>query len=245
MARIAIIGGTGLNRLAEATEVAGGIDTPYGRASAPVTAGRIGAHEILFLARHGQPHIVAPHDVNYRANIWLLRELGAEAIVTGNAVGGIAPELEPGDLVLPHQLIDYTWGRHSSFSDAEQLLHIDFTEPYTPALRNRLCTAVDRLDLDCGAASAGVYACTQGPRLETAAEIDRLERDGCTIVGMTAMPEAVLARELELPYAAVCLVVNKAAGRGEGPITEAEIGAVMATGVERMRRVFLEFIVAY
>jgi 5'-methylthioinosine phosphorylase len=245
MARIAIIGGTGLNRLAEATEVVGGIDTPYGRASAPVTQGRIGAHEILFLARHGQPHVVAPHEVNYRANVWLLKQSGAEAIVTGNAVGAIAPELEPGDLVLPHQLIDYTWGRHSSFSDAEQLLHVDFTDPYTPILRDRLSAAAARLDLDCSLATAGVYACTQGPRLETAAEIDRLERDGCTIVGMTAMPEAVLARELELPYAAVCLAVNKAAGRGQGPITEAEIAAVMATGVERMRRVFLEFILGY
>jgi 5'-methylthioinosine phosphorylase len=245
MARIAIIGGTGLNRLAEAATVVGSIDTPFGQASGPVTRGRLGQHDVLFLARHGQPHIVAPHAVNYRANMWLLKQLGAEAVVSGNAVGGIAGELEPGDLVIPDQLIDYSWGRASSYSDAEQLLHVDFTEPYTPALRDLLIASAASLELDCCVVTEGLYACTQGPRLETAAEVDRLERDGCTIVGMTAMPEAVLARELDMPYAAVCLVVNKAAGRGQGPITEAEISAVTATGIERMLRVFRAFCERY
>jgi 5'-methylthioinosine phosphorylase len=242
MARIAIIGGTGLNRLAEATHVTDGTDTPYGQASAEIAEGRIAGHEVLFLARHGQPHIVAPHAVNYRANIWLLKQRGAEVIVTGNAVGGIAVNLHPGDLVVPHQLIDYSWGRPSSFSDAEQLLHVDFTQPYTPALRAALTAAAATITLDAGLIGEGVYACTQGPRLETAAEIDRLERDGCTIVGMTAMPEAVLAREVDLPYAAVCLVVNQAAGRGAGPITEADMTQVMATGIDRMRSVFRTFL---
>jgi 5'-methylthioinosine phosphorylase len=245
MARLAIIGGTGLNRLAEATNVIGGTETPYGRISAPVAEGRIGSHDLLFLARHGQPHIVAPHAVNYRANVWMLKQLGAEAIVTGNAVGGIAAELEPGDLVIPDQLVDYTWGRESSYSDAEQLLHVDFTDPYTPELCDALVSAAAGLTLGCAVVGDGVYACTQGPRLETAAEIDRLERDGCSIVGMTAMPEAVLARELNLPYAAVCLVVNKAAGRGAGPITEADMTAVMATGIDRMCAVFRAFFERY
>ncbi len=234
MSRIAIIGGTGLNQLADAIEDVGPADTPYGAPSARVQRGVIGGHEVLFLARHGQPHRIAPHEVNYRANIWLLKELAVDAIVTGNAVGSIDAAMLPGDLVLPHQLIDYSWGRTPSFSDSERLLHVDFTEPYTPQLREQLIAAAGVTTLDCQVFNDGVYACTQGPRLETAAEIDRLERDGATIVGMTGMPEAVLARELALPYAAVCLVVNRAAGRGTGPIVESDMAVVMAGGIARM-----------
>ena len=238
MSRIAVIGGTGLNAIAGAVRPISGTDTPYGPASSALQQGELGAHEVVFLARHGQPHRIAPHAINYRANMWLLKQAGVEAVLAVNAVGGIHAAFAPGVIVIPHQLIDYTWGRESSFSDATQLLHVDFTYPSHQAWRSRLATAAS-------AASAaltdgervydfGVYACTQGPRLESAGEIERLARDGCDLVGMTAMPEAVLARELGLPYAAVCLVVNAAAGRGTGLITHSEIEAVISAGMARV-----------
>jgi 5'-methylthioinosine phosphorylase len=233
---LAIIGGTGLNRLATASRTADRIETPFGPASALPQIGTAGAHQVIFLARHGQPHRIAPHLINYRANLWLLRQLGATAVLATNAVGGIAAALAPGDLVVPHQIIDYTSGRQHTYTDVEPLVHVDFSAPYDAALREQLGTAALRLDLGCSVFNGGVYGATQGPRLESAAEIDRMARDGCDVVGMTGMPEAGLARELGLPYASLCLVVNRAAGRGDGPISEADIVRVATAGMGRIER---------
>jgi 5'-methylthioinosine phosphorylase len=239
---IGIIGGTGLNRLASATRPADRIDTPYGPASAMPQIGKIGAKTVIFLARHGQPHRIAPHLINYRANVWLLRELGATELLASNAVGSIADAMAPGDLVIPHQIIDYTWGRQHTYMDSQPLQHVDFSMPYDATLRDRLRVATLALELDCSVFNAGVYGCTQGPRLESAAEIDRMARDGCDVVGMTGMPEAGLARELGLPYAAVCLSVNRAAGRGDGPLVEADIIRVAQQGMSRVERLIERFI---
>jgi 5'-methylthioinosine phosphorylase len=248
MTMLAVIGGTGLNRLANATRAASSLETPFGPASALPQIGRIDAHDVIFLARHGQPHRLAPHLINFRANLWLLRELGATAVLATNAVGSIAAAMAPGDLVVPHQIIDYTWGRQHTYMDTDMdsgpLRHVDFTSPYDATLRDRLQSAAEALELDCSVFDSGVYGCTQGPRLESAAEIDRMGRDGCDIVGMTGMPEAGLARELDLPYAAICLVVNLAAGRGDGPIAEATIGRIAAQGMNRVERLVARFVEA-
>jgi 5'-methylthioinosine phosphorylase len=226
--RLALIGGTGLNRL-EGLELFAehALDTPYGPPSHPVCEGRYCGHEIFFLARHGVPHAIAPHMINYRANMWALRELGVSQVIAVNAVGGILDALSPGQVVIPDQLIDYTWGRAHSFFDGGELPldHIDFTEPYDAGLRLQLIEAAAALQLP--VSPTATYAATQGPRLETAAEIRRLKKDGCDIVGMTGMPEAALAAELQLAYAAVCLVVNPAAGLGEMPITAEAIAAIL------------------
>jgi 5'-methylthioinosine phosphorylase len=239
---IGIIGGTGLNRLAAAARAADRIDTPYGPASSTPQIGTVGDRTVIFLARHGQPHRIAPHLINYRANVWLLRELGATAVLATNAVGSIANAMAPGDLMLPHQVVDYTWGRLHTYMDTLPLQHVDFSSPYDAALRDRLRIAALELELDCSVFNDGVYGCTQGPRLESAAEIDRMARDGCDVVGMTGMPEAGLARELALPYAAVCLSVNRAAGRGDGPINEAEIEKVANSGMHRVEQLITRFV---
>lgn len=232
--RLAVIGGTGLYRLAGFTPSESlDLDTPYGSTSAPLRLGEFGGSAVAFLARHGEKHQHAPHRVNYRANLWALREVGVDRIVAVNAVGGIAADCGPRVLVLPDQLIDYTWGRASSFADESrgEVRHIDFSDPYDAGLRGQLRQA---------AASAGVplveggtYGVTQGPRLETRAEVARLRNDGCTIVGMTSMPEAALARELELPYACLAVVANWAAGvGGQGEITMAEIEDNLAAALD-------------
>jgi 5'-methylthioadenosine phosphorylase len=237
---LAIIGGSGLSKLGnmEVTQRKV-VRTPYGEPSGALTLGRIARCEVVFLARHGYGHTIAPHQVNYRANLWALKEAGAGDIVSVASVGGIRKDLGPGVLVLPHQIIDYTWGRASTFFEGAgtPVNHIDFTEPYTPGLRKRLLQAA----ADCGEAivDGGVYAATQGPRLETAAEITRLERDGADVVGMTGMPEAALAREIGLAYAAINLVANFAAGRGESEhaVPLDRIEAVLAESMGRVRRV--------
>ncbi len=212
---LAIIGGTGLTQLSNLDvshrEV---VRTPYGAPSGALMFGEICGKSAVFLARHGYGHTIPPHEVNYRANIWALRHAEVDAIVSVASVGGIRADIKPGDLVIPHQIIDYTWGRKSTFYNSEsgKVVHIDFTEPYDEALRARLIEATAATGV--GAHIGGVYAAVQGPRLETAAEIDRYERDGADLVGMTGMPEAVLARELSLPYAAINVVANYAAGRG-------------------------------
>jgi 5'-methylthioinosine phosphorylase len=237
---LAIIGGSGLSKLGnmEVTQRKV-VRTPYGEPSGALTFGRIAKCEVVFLARHGYGHTIAPHQVNYRANLWALKESGAAEVVSVASVGGIRKDLGPGVLVLPDQIIDYTWGRHSTFFEGAgtPVNHIDFTEPYSPALRKRLLKAA------AGAKEAivdgGVYAATQGPRLETAAEITRLERDGADVVGMTGMPEASLAREISLDYAAINLVANFAAGRGESEhaIPLDRIEAVLGESMGRVRRV--------
>lgn len=232
----AIIGGTGLTQLDGLTITRSlALDTPYGAPSADILQGEYAGYEVLFLARHGHPHRVPPHKVNYRANIWALKQAGAQAILAVNAVGGIHPAMGTGHLCVPHQLVDYTSGREHTFfaDDLEQVTHIDFSYPYTEALRTRLIAALAAQGL--AHSDFGVYACTQGPRLETAAEIVRLERDGCDIVGMTGMPEAALARELDLDYACLALVVNPAAGKSTAVITMAEIEQALHDGMGQVK----------
>ena len=238
MTRVAIIGGTGLNSIDGiephdtanlAANLAANLQTPYGMASAPLGKRRWSKHDVLFLARHGQPHQIAPHRINYRANLWLLQQQGVDFVIATNAVGGITAHCTPGTIVLPDQLIDYSWGREHSYADDQQLRHVEFGSPYDAGLRGTLIAAAAQLSQDL--VVSGTYGCTQGPRLETAAEIDRMERDGCDLVGMTGMPEAGLARELGMPYVALCLVVNEAAGRGVGPIDEGDIGRVSRAGM--------------
>ncbi|MEJ2576034.1 MAG: S-methyl-5'-thioinosine phosphorylase [Gammaproteobacteria bacterium] len=235
MQRLGIIGGSGLTRLqalqVERHEV---VSTPYGEPSAPLTFGRFDGLPVVFLPRHGSAHTIPPHRVNYRANIWALRHVGVDEVIGMAAVGGITQP--PGVICMPHQIIDYTWGREHTFfeEDLTHVTHVDFTEPYCETLRHRLLHAAERLGVE--VEWRGVYGAVQGPRLESAAEIRRMERDGCDLVGMTGMPEAALARELDLCYACCAVVVNWAAGKTEGPITMEEIEANLETGMAKARR---------
>lgn len=243
MAKLAIIGGTGLTSLKglEIThrEV---MHTPYGEPSAPLMFGEMAGNEVLFLPRHGAGHTIPPHKINYRANIWALKESGVEQVIAVNAVGGIRADMTPGRLAVPDQIIDYTWSRINTYFEEglSQVVHIDFTEPYCEVLRQVLLTCAAEVGLD--VIGEGTYAATQGPRLETTAEINRLERDGCDLVGMTGMPEAALARELELCYSCLAVVANMGAGRGEGEITMEMIEHYLSGGMADVRRL-LEHIV--
>ena len=237
---LAILGGSGLAQLSALTETRRiAVRTAFGEPSAPLTLGRMGGSEVLFLARHGDAHSIAPHQVNYRANIQALKDAGAAQIAAVATVGGIRREFGPGVLVVPHQIIDYTWGRASTFFEGPgaKVTHIDFTEPYSAALRARILAAARA----CGetVADGGVYATTQGPRLESAAEISRLERDGADLVGMTGMPEAALAREAGLEYAALAVVANHAAGKGDSAraISLAAIETVLQQAMQRVQRI--------
>jgi 5'-methylthioinosine phosphorylase len=235
---LAIIGGSGLTRLSTLAvahrEV---VRTPWGEPSSALLFGQIAGRNAVFLARHGHGHTIPPHRVNYRANLWALKERGATAVVAVASVGGIR-EAPAGALILPHQVIDYTHGRPSTFFDGGdgKVVHVDFTHPYSPALRATCLAAAAAAGI--ALADGGVYGAVSGPRLETAAEIDRMERDGATLVGMTGMPEAALARELDLPYAAICVVVNQAAGRGDSAveISMDGIADVMEAGMAKVRR---------
>ena len=234
---LAIIGGSGLTRLSSLAvahrEV---VRTPYGEPSSALLFGQIAGRDVIFLARHGHGHTIPPHRVNYRANLWALKHRGATAILAVASVGGIRGT-SPGDLVLPHQLIDYTHGRELSFFDGgdQRVVHVDFTHPYTAEMRAK-CLAASRA-AGIPLADGGVYGAVSGPRLETAAEIDRMERDGVTLVGMTGMPEAALARELALPYAAIAVVVNHAAGRNESSreVSMEGIAKVLGKAMVRVR----------
>jgi 5'-methylthioinosine phosphorylase len=222
---LAVIGGTGLYRLAslEGAEAVTG-DTPYGAPSGPIRVGRIAGKRVAFLARHGEGHSLPPHRVNYRANLWKLKDLGVRRVLAINTVGGITERFGPRVLALPDQLIDYTWGRTSSFWDGEggEVLHVDFGDPYTPSLRREVLAAAAKSGT--ALVDGGCYGATQGPRLETRAEIARMRRDGCDLVGMTGMPEAGLARELGLDYACLAVVANWAAGCSDDEeITLAEV----------------------
>lgn len=237
---LAIIGGSGLTQLANLNVVRREVvRTPYGEPSGALTFGRLCEQPVVFLARHGYGHTIPPHQVNYQANLWALKEVRAEVIISVASVGGIRADLCPGTLVVPDQIIDYTWGRKSTFHEGldEPVVHIDFTEPYDAAVRRRILAA--------GAAAGekvfdgAVYAATQGPRLETAAEINRLARDGADVVGMTGMPEAALARELGIPYAAINVVANYAAGRADSSqrICFDSIETVLHEAMGRVRKV--------
>ncbi len=238
MAELAIIGGTGLTTLKnleiKKREV---MRTPYGEPSGPLVHGQLSNTDVVFLPRHGHGHTIPPHMVNFRANIWALKQTGVHSVIAVAAVGGIEAGLKPTMLAFPDQIIDYTWSRkHTYFeSGLSEVTHIDFTRPYSEPVRRLLIEAAAELGVEY--AAGGTYGATQGPRLETAAEIDRLERDGCTVVGMTGMPEAALARELELNYACCAVVANRAAGRGEGEISLEAIDDNLLLGMENVRRV--------
>ncbi|MGE0383868.1 MAG: S-methyl-5'-thioinosine phosphorylase [Gammaproteobacteria bacterium] len=233
--RIAVIGGTGLDampgleRLGEQA-----LDTPWGAPSAPLLVGRFAGTEVAFLPRHGRAHGVPPHRINYRANLWALHAAGVRTVIAVAAVGGIDARAEAGVIVVPDQIIDYTWGREHTYCDGSgaAVTHVDFTRPYGERGRAALlaAAAAERIEV----LDRGTYGAVQGPRLESAAEIDRMERDGCTIVGMTGMPEAGLARELDIDYACCALVANRAAGRAAGPLTMDDIQATLERGMARV-----------
>ncbi|QGU32288.1 S-methyl-5'-thioinosine phosphorylase [Thermochromatium tepidum] len=238
MGLLAIIGGSGFSSLPSLTVLESrSVETPYGATSAAVARGRLAECEVLFLPRHGPSHHLPPHRVNYRANLWALRASGADRVIGLASVGGITPSFGPGTLAVPDQIIDYTYGREHTIYDglAGGIEHIDFTEPYCESLRQALISACARVGET--VVARGTYAATQGPRLESAAEIRRHERDGCDMVGMTGMPEAGLARELGLCYASLAFVVNWAAGKSGNVITMKEIEDNLALCVERVSTV--------
>lgn len=229
---LAIIGGTGLTQIAELDIVERiELPTPYGEPSAAYLLAELDGRKLVFLARHGNPHRIPPHRINYRANLWGLRQLGATRIVGVAAVGGIGSAMPPGRIAVPDQLIDYSYGREHTFYNGEDahVTHVDFSWPYDRALRQALIAAAALADVEI--TPAGTYACTQGPRLETAAEIRKLAADGCDLVGMTGMPEAGLARELDIPYANLSVVANWGAGLVDTEITMAEIEKNLQTGM--------------
>lgn len=213
MSDIGLIVGSGMSRLAPDVVARSHTHTPYGATSSALLSVSIAGQRVLCIARHGEDHALAPHEVNYRANVWALHRHGVRRCIGVNVVGAIADDFLPGELAVPDQLIDYTWGRESSYGGADgRVVHAEFAQPFCP----RLASAIVDAGAGCAIAvrAGGVYGVTQGPRLETVAEIDRLARDGCAMVGMTALPEAALARELGIDYAICAVAVNWAAGRG-------------------------------
>lgn len=243
MALIAIIGGTGLTEL-DGLEIKEKkfVETPYGSPSSALMLGRFADKEVVFLPRHGEGHKLPPHQINYRANVHALKSIGVSDMIAVNAVGSINPIMKAEALVIPHQIVDYTWGREFTFADAGNVIHVDFTFPYHEPIRQGLLKAGKACDIVLH--NGAVYGATQGPRLESAAEIDRMEQDGCDLVGMTGMPEAGLAREADLNYACLSLVVNMAAGRSEGIITMEEIEQALLNGMENVRVVLAEYLKA-
>lgn len=222
---LAVIGGTGVYRLADLQDVdTREVDTRFGKPSGPIRIGTLLGQRVAFLARHGEGHSVPPHLINYRANLAALQDIGATRVLALNTVGGIGDDFGPRVLACPDQLIDYTWGRVSTICEepGSEVVHVDFGDPYTTMLRHKIIAAARVTGVSL--MSRGCYGATQGPRLETKAEIARMRRDGCDLVGMTGMPEAGLARELGLDYACLAIVANWAAGCGTGEeITMTEV----------------------
>ena len=238
--RIAVIGGSGLYQLESFDSVSSDKPvTPYGDVSAELVLGNWNSLPVAFLPRHGNNHQIAPHKINYRANLWALHKAGVSHIIAVNAVGGITSRMAPAVLALPHQLIDYSHGREHTFgNDQGEVRHIDFSEPYSAGLRSLIVKSARMQEIDL--IDHAVYGCTNGPRFETAAEIERMNRDGCDLVGMTGMPEAALARELGIEYASISLVVNWAAGRVEQAIEMEAIMKILATGMESVKQLILK-----
>ena len=236
MKTLALIGGTGLNALGSTLQEFD-LDTPYGRPSAPPSVIRDDGVRLVFLPRHGSPHRFPPHAVNYRANLWALREAGADHVLAISAVGGIAPHCSPGSLHALDQVIDYTWGRAHTYSDTadDELVHVDFTRPYEGPLRIALLDAARRCEVELH--DGGCVGVFQGPRLESTAEIARARRDGCSVAGMTSMPEAGLARELGLDYAGIAVVSNWGAGVTGETISEDDIAETLKEPMARVRRI--------
>lgn len=243
MTTLAVIGGTGMNQwpglIVESQRAVG---TPYGPPSAPLVSGTVDGHPALFLARHGEGHRIPPHKINYRANVWALKDAGVRKVVAIAAVGAISDWFAPGEVALPLDFIDYTWGREHTYSDGAEgskLHHVELTHPYTPALREALAAAARAAGII--VSGAGVMGIMQGPRLETPAEIARLKRDGCDMVGMTGMPEAALAAELGLGYACLAVSVNWAAGIGSGGIHD-EIRQSIERGMGKVHATLARFL---
>ncbi|HEY9254879.1 MAG TPA: S-methyl-5'-thioinosine phosphorylase [Stenotrophomonas sp.] len=222
---LAVIGGTGVYKLAQLDDVqTHEVETRFGAPSGPVRVGTLLGQRVAFLARHGEGHSLPPHKINYRANLAALQQIGAQRVLALNTVGGITDAFGPRVLACPDQLIDYTWGRVSTICEepGTEVVHVDFGHPYTPMLRSKVLAAARVTGVKL--VDGGCYGATQGPRLETIAEIARMRRDGCDLVGMTGMPEAGLARELGLDYACLAIVANWAAGCGDAQeITLAEV----------------------
>jgi 5'-deoxy-5'-methylthioadenosine phosphorylase len=242
MMKLAIIGGTGLDKIPDLEITRREVcHTPYGDPSAAFTHGRIAGSDVVFLPRHGPSHTIPPHRVNYRANMWALHHLGIHLVIGVAAVGGITSDMMPGKIVIPDQIIDYTFGRdHTVFeNDLQHVTHIDFTYPYCETLRQHLIEASQVSGVGC--VPKGTYGATQGPRLETAAEVVRMQQDGCDIVGMTGMPEAALAREFQLCYSSCSVVSNWAAGKGKQSvsISMAEIEKNLLQGMEQVKQLFI------
>lgn len=243
-AKIAVIGGTGLYSMMDDFEMTHQeiSNTPYGEASGPLVFGQLQGKEVVFLARHGFTHRLPPHRVNYQANIWMLKKAGIEKIISVNAVGSINQQCAPESMVIPDQIIDYSWGREHTFyaEDLTRVVHVDFTHPYSETIRKTLIQAGKNLKFNL--VQQGVYGCTQGPRLETAAEIRRLANDGCDLVGMTGMPEAALAREISIEYASISVVANWAAGINGDQISMDQIESHMQKGMENVKKLIAETI---
>jgi purine nucleoside phosphorylase len=240
--KLGIVVGSGLGALGLDVVARSPTHTPYGPPSSAVLSAEIAGQRLPCIARHGEEGGIAPHDVNYRANVWALYQHGVRRLIGVNVVGTIAENFRPGELAVPEQLVDYTWGRESTFGGGDRgVMHVEFAEPFAREVAAQILSASGALGIEM---RRGVYGVTQGPRLETAAEIDRLARDGCTMVGMTAMPEAALARELGIDYAVLALGVNHAAGRapnGEG--VHSQIERHLRDGMTRVSRI-LEVIVS-
>ena len=237
MTRIAIIGGTGLTSLTELKNLDyKSVDTPYGMTSGSLLQGNLDDTEVIFLCRHGDDHEIPPHKINYRANIWALHSIDVTHIIAVSSVGGINRHIPPKKIIIPDQVIDYTYSRKHTFFEGtpNPVTHIDFTHPYCVELRQNILQAAQDCQLDI--CTKGVYGATQGPRLETAAEINRMERDGCDIVGMTGMPEAALAKELAICYATISLCANWAAGRSEDEISIDEIRKTVEVGMQSVKQ---------
>lgn len=241
MSGLALIVGSGFRQLGFEVLTRSPTKTPYGEPSSAVLTIALGGAHVACIARHGEEHTLAPAEINYRANLWALAQRGILACIGVNTVGAIAAGFLPGELAVPDQLIDYTHGRAATFSGGgAPVRHIEFTEPFAPELRGRLAAAI----ADCGfGLCGGTYGVTQGPRLETAAEIERLARDGCAMVGMTAMPEAALARELGIDYAVCALAVNHAAGRApDGALIGDEIERFTGAGMQKLAAVLMRVV---
>jgi 5'-methylthioinosine phosphorylase len=243
MSKLAIIGGTGLTsfdglNIIEQRK----IETPFGQPSSDLLVGEFHGNSVIFLSRHGEHHTIPPHRINYRANIWALHNQGVDHVIAIAAVGGIRDDMAPGILAVPDQIIDYTYGREQSFfsDDFTADKHIDFSYPYDQGLREKILLSASRQGLTI--ADGGIYGATQGPRLESVAEIKRMAQDGCAMVGMTGMPEAGLARELNIAYATCAVMANWAAGLSDGVITMTDIERTVAEGMEQVKQILAELI---
>ncbi len=251
---LAIIGGSGLSKL-DILEGSSSImvATSFAEPEVEILVGRISDQPVAFLPRHGNNHVIPPHKINYKANMWALQQIGVTDVIAINAVGGINPQMAPGQLAIPDQLIDYTYGRSHTFNEENltEVVHLDFSHPYSRKLRHLLIVAVEQEDresidvVDSLPMTEGVYACTQGPRLETAAEVTRLKHDGCDMVGMTGMPEAALAKELGIDYACLALSVNRAAGLEDKPITMETINHTLYIGMGVVKKLLPVFVTLY